>query len=69
MLSRKEAKAQGLSKYFTGVACKYGHTAERFVSTKICAECNKIKTASWRAKNVVKHKQLRAEYYQKTQIS
>jgi len=65
MLSRKEAKAQGLSKYFTGIPCKYGHTSERFVSTKACAECNKIKTTAWRSKNAVKHKQLRAEYYQR----
>lgn len=39
VISRTEAKAQGLKRYFTGKPCKHGHVAERFVSTCQCAEC------------------------------
>lgn len=37
-VSRKEAQAQGLSKYFTGEACRRGHIAERYVAGA-CCEC------------------------------
>lgn len=37
-VSRKEAQAQGLSKYFTGVACRRGHVSERYVAGA-CCEC------------------------------
>lgn len=39
-MTRKEAKAQGLLRYFTGTACKHGHRAERFTSNGVCVECN-----------------------------
>jgi hypothetical protein len=37
--TRKEAKEQGLSRYFTGKPCKYGHVSERSTSTRICVIC------------------------------
>jgi 5-methylcytosine-specific restriction endonuclease McrA len=37
------AKKEGLKRYFTAVPCKYGHTAERFVSSQCCVECSKEK--------------------------
>jgi hypothetical protein len=39
IISRREAQVQGLRKYFTGVACKNGHTAERYVQSATCEEC------------------------------
>ena len=42
--SRTEARKKGLSRYFTGVPCKYGHIAERTRSGN-CVECRRI----WRA--------------------
>lgn len=39
ILSRKEAIAQGLNKYFTGKPCKYGHVSEKYVCNKNCIEC------------------------------
>lgn len=39
MISRQDAKAQGLKRYFTGVACANGHVAERRVSDGKCPEC------------------------------
>ena len=39
IISRKEAKAAGLTKYFTGKPCSYGHVSERMVSNGICKNC------------------------------
>jgi hypothetical protein len=35
IISRKEAKAAGLTRYFTGKPCKRGHVVERRVDTGI----------------------------------
>jgi len=43
VISRNEALAQGLKRYFTGVACKNNHIAERTVSNFTCIECQKEK--------------------------
>ena len=42
--SRTEAREKGLSRYFTGGPCKYGHIAERTRSGN-CVECRRL----WRA--------------------
>jgi len=42
IISRKEAKARGLTRYFTGRPCKNGHIAEHRVSGA-CVECLRIK--------------------------
>ncbi|CAM0057715.1 hypothetical protein VPHF89G1_0066 [Vibrio phage F89 g1] len=39
IISRKEAREQGLKHYFTGNPCKYGHVSERFVSGSRCCVC------------------------------
>lgn len=39
MISRLTAAAAGLSRFFTGEACKYGHIVERFVSSGACVIC------------------------------
>ena len=39
IISRKEAKAQGLTRYFTGEPCKHGHVAERMTSSGACHTC------------------------------
>ena len=52
--TRKEAKEQGATYYYTGEPCKYGHIALR--KTKgACVECLKIE---WRKSNTV-----RADYF------
>lgn len=38
-ISRAEARQAGLSKYFTGSACKSGHVAERYTSSASCVTC------------------------------
>src|SRR5262245_40411136 len=62
VISRQDAKAAGLKRYFLGTPCKNGHVAERFVSDCKCVVCKndrlKEKYANdpeWRA--------YRSEYY------
>lgn len=39
VISRSEAKSQGIKKYFTGKPCKFGHISHRYVSSFQCFEC------------------------------
>lgn len=39
VISRADAKAQGLARFFTGRPCKNGHIAERMVSNHNCLDC------------------------------
>lgn len=43
IISREHARAQGLKRYYTGAACKYGHTAERFVTSAFCVDCARLR--------------------------
>jgi len=45
IISKDSAKAIGLTRYFTGKACKHGHVCERFTSTSICVECNALNSS------------------------
>lgn len=64
VISRQEAKAVGLKRYFTGEPCKHGHVDERFTSTRWCCACAlaanrslekkayfRVKNAEWAAAN------------------
>lgn len=46
IISREDARAQGLKRYFTGTPCRNGHVAERLISNKLCCEC---RSAVWQA--------------------
>lgn len=39
VISREEAKARGLKRYFTGEPCKRGHVAERYACSRGCVAC------------------------------
>lgn len=39
IISRAEARARGLKRYFPGSKCKYGHISERLVSNGVCIVC------------------------------
>ena len=41
IVSRNEARTQGLKKYFTGKPCKFGHIEDRLVSNGRCLICLK----------------------------
>jgi len=42
LISREEAIARGLTRYFTGERCVHGHLTERIVSTRTCVECHRL---------------------------
>lgn len=41
VITRAEAKARGLKRYFNGLNCPHGHTTERMVSSGGCVSCKK----------------------------
>lgn len=49
IITRAEAKALGLKRYFTGNPCKHGHVSERETVNKCCRECLKSYHAKRRA--------------------
>lgn len=40
VLSKTEAAMSGLSRFYTGILCRQGHSAERYVSNGQCVMCN-----------------------------
>lgn len=42
-IKRAEALALGLTRYFSGQPCKYGHLVERKTANKACVDCARIK--------------------------
>ncbi len=59
IVTRAEATAKGLKRYFTGTPCIYGHIDERYVSSKQCLRCLILNTdkkyaadAKYRANNL-----------------
>lgn len=47
IISRHDAAAQGRKRFYTGRPCKYGHDAQRFVSTGGCVACNAARSQSF----------------------
>jgi hypothetical protein len=41
LVSRKDAKAASLTRYFTGKPCPHGHIAQRMTSGTACVECSR----------------------------
>jgi 5-methylcytosine-specific restriction endonuclease McrA len=51
IISRKDAKAQGLKHYFTGKPCKHGHVELRQTSSESCMECLRANAKKHAANN------------------
>jgi 5-methylcytosine-specific restriction endonuclease McrA len=51
IISRAEAKAQGLKRYCDGKPCRNGHVDQRTVSYGECLSCQKAKVLRWRDAN------------------
>lgn len=47
LISREDALASGLSRYFTAVSCLNGHIAEREVETRRCTRCRADACLNW----------------------
>lgn len=57
IITRKEAKARGLMRYFTGKACSRGHVEERRTSTGVCVRCHSAQSRAWDAENREKNRE------------
>ena len=62
IISRDEARARGLKRYFTGTPCKHGHIAERNVRSGRCLECDRARTTKWRAANPKRIRETKRKY-------
>jgi hypothetical protein len=51
IITRANAKAAGLKRYFTGKPCKQGHIAETLVSSQTCCVCSAEKIKAWALNN------------------
>ena len=58
LITRKEAKSQGLTRYFTGKPCVHGHVDERKVANKTCVVCSHIAVAKSKAKKPEKYNEI-----------
>lgn len=50
LITRKEARRQGLKHYFTGKPCRNGHLDARLTSSRACCTCSREKLQNRRAK-------------------
>jgi 5-methylcytosine-specific restriction endonuclease McrA len=57
IITREDAKAAGLARYFTGIACVNGHMAQRFTSSTRCIPCQRESSSAYKAKNPDKFKE------------
>lgn len=62
IISRAEARARKLKRYFTGRPCKYGHLAERNLACGLCEECIKIHNKKFYWENKTSVSQRKAAY-------
>lgn len=62
IVTRQQAKEQGLTTYFTGKPCRHGHTSTRRVDSQVCTECQSIAREKWytetRPQNIEHHNAL-----------
>ena len=59
LISREEAKNQGLRFYFTGIECKHGHLTVRRVSSTQCEECRRLISNKFNTKKYKEDEQFR----------
>lgn len=43
IITRGEARARGLKRFFTGAPCKHGHISEWYVGVPVCIACLKLR--------------------------
>jgi hypothetical protein len=62
IISRDEAIARGLKRFFTGQPCKHGHVTERFVKGWLCYGCTDANAKAWAKANKQKKQATDASY-------
>jgi len=68
VITRKQAKAQGLKHYFTGVPCKNGHISQRTTLDYTCVVCNQVNTERYNLLNREKYLESKNSSYNKQQL-
>lgn len=63
IVTRTEAKARGLKRYFTGKPCKHGHIAERTTESCTCSECNRLISEKWNKENADIKRKMWGDWY------
>jgi 5-methylcytosine-specific restriction endonuclease McrA len=61
IISRSDARAAGLKKFFTGVPCKRGHSSERWVRDGKCAVCRLATEKRYEDANIEQRRQSSAD--------
>lgn len=56
IISRADAKAQGLKRYFTGKPCPQGHVVERFIVNSTCVKCIRARCHKWAQEHPEEHR-------------
>jgi len=51
IISREDATAKGINRFFTGEPCKHGHLAERRTGNGMCIPCASYRYHCWLSKN------------------
>ncbi len=62
-ITRDEAKALGLKRYFTGKPCKYGHISEHRVSGAHCVGCDTLRHRRFRERHPGRNAEYRRRHY------
>lgn len=62
IISRAEARSQGLTRYFTGKPCKKGHISERYSGSGHCVTCMEQKAYTWRVSHPERGRENRSRY-------
>jgi hypothetical protein len=62
VISKEEAKQQGLKYFFTGVPCGRGHISERRTKTGTCIQCDRDRVKAWQEKNPDRQKEFEKKY-------
>lgn len=55
VISHADAKARGLTRFFTGEPCKHGHLSERQTSNRSCVTCQNEAKRKWERGNKERH--------------
>jgi hypothetical protein len=62
-MSRIEAKAGGLTRYFTGKPCFHGHVSPRLTCNNLCIECSHNYAKAYRERNPDRVAEKKNKYY------
>lgn len=65
IISRQEAKEQGLTHYFTGIPCIHGHLSRRRVKDRNCAKCEIAKIERFKLAHPEKFKAKKRATYER----